>query len=665
PPTVGTLTLGSNTSITSGGSATIDAFLASAGTITATQPGYLGILGLANSGSLTVSGAGFVQIGALQNSGSISVSNGGVLYIGGTLEGPEYGPVPTSLSNTGRITETASTIVLNTDIGLDSLNGITRSAGLIKLDGVLGLGGGTLNVGGGTALGQLQDNGVISSGTIHDSGGGLTFIGAQPSGAYGGTLTDVTYEGTLNLIPAFSTLDVSGLTVTGANGNGAGVINLLGSGSWLNFWSSQTLDNVTINVGDNVDSTNLRIVSHNEAPTVLTLGAHATMEQWGARVAIDIGWSYGCALVNNGVIGAGATNGEMLIADGTFINNGAVVVGNGETLNLQVQDLANLAASSLNGGSWQVLAGSTLDLGYDNQVLSLKASLYLGGPGAQVQSFDSTTGQETTLNETLQRVGPTGNLVLANGASFVSENGVAAGKPSVLGDAGNILLAGGTLSAAAVAVFQGGMLYGAGTVVATSAIYDSGIVLAQNGNLVLDAALEPSNPAGKAWINVGATLTASSAVAVPVHFWGTTGELVLEQANATVGTISGFRGDDLIDLANVSAAGISLNFSGGVLTVSTGSTTDAALHFAGGYVTANFSTASDGHGGTLIKDPPVSLGTAALTLADFGGTGGSPSGASGSGAGGGTIAAPSVVGMAVGPSDTTHGGAAAMLNIGH
>lgn len=66
--------------------------------------------------------------------------------------------------------------------------------------------------------------------------------------------------------------------------------------------------------------------------------------------------------------------------------------------------------------------------------------------------------------------------------------------------------------------------------------------------------------------------------------------------------------------------------------VITNGTTGAALRFAGHYVTESFSANSDGHGGILIKDPPV---PAALCLADFGGIAG-PTAAGGSACGGGT-----------------------------
>ena len=46
----------------------------------------------------------------------------------------------------------------------------------------------------------------------------------------------------------------------------------------------------------------------------------------------------------------------------------------------------------------------------------------------------------------------------------------------------------------------------------------------------------------------------------------------------------------------------------GTLTVSDGTHT-AKLALLGQYVTANFTMESDGHGGTLINDPPVDSGS--------------------------------------------------------
>ena len=70
------------------------------------------------------------------------------------------------------------------------------------------------------------------------------------------------------------------------------------------------------------------------------------------------------------------------------------------------------------------------------------------------------------------------------------------------------------------------------------------------------------------------------------------------------GTLSG---SDQIDLKGINFSNIQDSYSNGVLTVSNG-TQSAALDFSGSYVLANFEFASDGKGGTIVYDPPVTAG---------------------------------------------------------
>jgi len=78
------------------------------------------------------------------------------------------------------------------------------------------------------------------------------------------------------------------------------------------------------------------------------------------------------------------------------------------------------------------------------------------------------------------------------------------------------------------------------------------------------------------------------------------------------GKISGFSIPDEIDLTSVSFASATLGYSGnalsGTLTVTDGVHT-AKLAMLGQYVAGNFHLSADGHGGTLITDPPVSNGS--------------------------------------------------------
>jgi hypothetical protein len=70
------------------------------------------------------------------------------------------------------------------------------------------------------------------------------------------------------------------------------------------------------------------------------------------------------------------------------------------------------------------------------------------------------------------------------------------------------------------------------------------------------------------------------------------------------GTLSG---SDQIDLKGINFNTVHDSYSNGVLSVTDG-TNSAALDFSGSYVLANFSFASDGNGGTIVYDPPVTAG---------------------------------------------------------
>ena len=106
------------------------------------------------------------------------------------------------------------------------------------------------------------------------------------------------------------------------------------------------------------------------------------------------------------------------------------------------------------------------------------------------------------------------------------------------------------------------------------------------------------------------------------------GTLVLENPSTYTGQIFGFTGtdpqnSDLIDLQGIIFdAGTSWTYAdnagsdtGGTLTVfetinGVATAVDSISFANGDYITANFKLASDGHGGTLIADPPAGSGTA-------------------------------------------------------
>jgi hypothetical protein len=124
----------------------------------------------------------------------------------------------------------------------------------------------------------------------------------------------------------------------------------------------------------------------------------------------------------------------------------------------------------------------------------------------------------------------------------------------------------------------------------------------------------------------GGTLELSGAIASnqAVAFQGPTGSLILDAPASFDGVISGFTGNgtlsgsDQIDLKGINlnsgAFTESYDTTHDTLSISDG-TNSAVVHFNGVYQAANFSFTTDGAGGTIVYDPPVTDHPAANTQA--------------------------------------------------
>ncbi len=95
-----------------------------------------------------------------------------------------------------------------------------------------------------------------------------------------------------------------------------------------------------------------------------------------------------------------------------------------------------------------------------------------------------------------------------------------------------------------------------------------------------------------------------------VKFAGSTGTLTIDNSASFSGTIAGqLPIGDKIDLTDItSGANATVAYSGnnspGTLTVSDGTHT-ASIALLGNFSLGNFIVSSDGHGGTLLVDPPL------------------------------------------------------------
>ena len=117
------------------------------------------------------------------------------------------------------------------------------------------------------------------------------------------------------------------------------------------------------------------------------------------------------------------------------------------------------------------------------------------------------------------------------------------------------------------------------------------------------------NTAASLTVAGGATVEIDGASAQSATFAGSTGTLVLNDAPAFTGQVLGLIGSDALDLADVSygpntTASFSGNVNGGLLTVTNGTET-AQIALVGDYLKSGWTLSSDGHGGTVVVDPPL------------------------------------------------------------
>ena len=122
--------------------------------------------------------------------------------------------------------------------------------------------------------------------------------------------------------------------------------------------------------------------------------------------------------------------------------------------------------------------------------------------------------------------------------------------------------------------------------------------------------LSSLNVAPPVTVTDGATAEIAGAGTQAVTFAGATGTLILDDAQAFTGEISGLTGSDALDLKDLSYGAHTTvtflgNASGGTLTITNGTQT-ANIELVGDYLSSYWTVSSDGNGGTLVVDPASS-----------------------------------------------------------
>jgi hypothetical protein len=319
---------------------------------------------------------------------------------------------------------------------------------------------------------------------------------------------------------------------------------------------------IQANLADDADGNAVITLGNGETITITGVGSTALS-------AANFLFNQELVTTNAGTMMIG--DGAMLPLGGTIDNSGTIALastGDGAELEVQVSGV------TLQGGGQVVLSDDGRNV------------VTAGNPSAVLTNVDITISGAGRLGA--------GQLTLDN-EGVIDATGANA---MVIDTGGNVVANSGTLEAT-----------GSGGLVVAGAVANSGTLWADGGNLTVEGAAGGS---GGAKISGSATLEFGAASAANVDFAaGALGMLKLDQSANFSGTVAGLAAGDAIDLADIAfgsndtlaytanAAG-----TGGTLTVSDGMHT-ANLALLGNYMASSFVAARDGHGGTLITDPPL------------------------------------------------------------
>ncbi len=372
---------------------TIDANVSGGGiSINGTNWSNSGTFQAANDGSLTLNGT-------WSSSGSITVS-GGTIDVSG--DWTDTGPISV---DTGAV-YLEGTSNLATDAGF-SLGG---SGGTVYFEGMLNDAGATLAA---NDLTCVLDAGTIDGGTLSLTNGAI-LVGIY-NNANGGTLADVTLDGTLDLATnnGANVTITGGLTLNGTIDLGNTSVSTYGR---LNFVGAQTLGGTGSVVFGGptgyIYNNQITTASNNGDSGTLTIGAGITIEgQYGS-----IGNS-ALPLINQGTIDANVSGGEIGINGTNWTNSGTLQASNGGELALNVSELDNRGTvavqsgslhidspvaqffgNTLTGGSWEVYGGATLDFGGNETLTTNEATVVLSGAGSTFAELKDLSSNSGTLS---------------------------------------------------------------------------------------------------------------------------------------------------------------------------------------------------------------------------------------------------------------------------
>ncbi len=549
-----TLTLGDSFSITeTGGTNYLDG----------DNDYYNGLL--INQGAIMVSGGDLIDdqyIGGFTNSGTIAVS-------AGTFTAQNA----STFVNTGTIAISGGSFSASNAATFTNAGSIVISGGTFDLETTM------------ASLGKISTSGsgVFDLGSNGILGGTIT--AAETNFSFqDGTLSAATWQGPLTL-GANQGLNIQGgLTVTGASGTGNGVISLAAGGDSLWVIDSETLNNETLSFGSGNGNYFYLWNPSSTITQTVTLGSGLTLQQTGGTNYIQPGNYADVVLLNAGLISV--TGGSLGVTLAGFANSGNIAISGGGTLDLSgVTKFSSLVAGTLSG-NYSLSAASILELANNAAVTTLAGTVALTGAGSSIQSYNTTTGAQITLDGKLATVAATGALDIGAGRSFSAANAFV--------DNGLVTLAGGAFTEKSVTIANGAVFSGSGSI--TGTLVDNGVITASGGLLKLANALTGN---GALQIDTGATLEAAAATTAQetVTFEGSGATLKIDTPTSFASVLAGFAPGDVIDLSKTAVTSVSSTGTT-IAAVTAGGTISLAL--AAALTNEHLYLTSDGNGGTDI-----------------------------------------------------------------
>ncbi len=502
----------------------------------------------------TLSGSGTLEITTIDNSGTIEAG----LFETLVLE-PGAGPgLSPSITNSGLLAANGlGAVLLIEDTAIDNTGGTIEATGSL-----LGLF---------AALVEL-DNVTIAGGTVE--------------------------TGTANTIETVTSGSASAFDdVIVASGSNVAISN----GTTLTFAAGTIMTDGTLSIGS---SGTLDIES--SAGATLN-GVHVTNDHTiavGSTAAATLTLE-GSATVTGGTLSLGASSGVVDVIGSAGATFSGVNVSNGDAIHIgtsgtsgSASELQIVGTVTLNGSGSVVLENS------GDQILGVLGTLdnvsnTISGAGAIGDLLQPVTlvnggvinaddpGNELTIYGGLSTVTNTGTLEATNGGELVVDTGVNNAHGTIVAGLGSTVDIAASITSGSATIDGGGtLIFGASSRVAT-AFDNNGTGNSTYGKLVLDDPLQFSGAIS--------------------GFTGT----------AAAGTTPNLGNTDEIDLAGINPNEVHFSESNG--------NAEIAIKFLGitlatitidNFNSSNLRDESDGHGGTIVYDPPANPPTSSVSISN-------------------------------------------------